>query len=191
MKNISKKLSLIVSGRQGHNYKEFSKLLDKDYLIDLFDVLGINIEKHVAQISRDKIDSKIKTKIFGLELCLSDISKKFKGYKAISNPLEGYVQYEPISEYPSSTRDLSFSIQNYSKINEVIKKLESINATNLKESFMFDFYENTKTNITKVGYRFIFQSYDKTLTDHQIDNEIKVIVDSILTIDSVSLPGIK
>ena len=56
---------------------------------------------------------------------------------------------------------------------------------------MFDFYENTKTNITKIGYRFIFQSHERTLTDKEIDNQIKVIINSILLIDSVSLPGIK
>ena len=56
---------------------------------------------------------------------------------------------------------------------------------------MFDFFENSKTNITKVGYRFTFQSFNKTLTDQEIDNDIKGIIDSVLLIESVSLPGIK
>lgn len=191
MKDINKKLSIIVSGRQGHNHEEFNKLLDKNYLINLFDTLGIDIEKDVTQISREKIDSKIQTKVFGLEVDLSYVHKYFKTYKAISNPTERYVQYKPISEFPSSKRDLSFSIENYSKINEVIKKLEGVNVANLKESFIFDYYENKKTNITKIGFRFIFQSHNKTLTDQEVDNEIKVIINSILLIDSVSLPGMQ
>tara|TARA_B100001175_G_scaffold309731_1_gene311826 strand:+ start:14676 stop:16571 length:1896 start_codon:yes stop_codon:yes gene_type:complete len=189
MKNINKKLSIIVSGRKGHNFREFNKLLDKNYLKDLFGALGIDIEKDIVQISRDNIDSKIKTKIFSLEVILGDISDAFKDYKTASKPGEGYVQYQPISEYPSSTRDLSFSIKNYSKIDEVIKKLEHVNVINLKESYMFDFYENTKTNITKIGYRFVFQSHERTLTDEEIDSQIKAIINSILLIDSVSLPG--
>ena len=56
---------------------------------------------------------------------------------------------------------------------------------------MFDFYENTDTGEVKIGYRFIFQAKDKTLTDHEIDTQIEIIIDSILSIDSVSLPGKK
>ena len=39
----------------------------------------------------------------------------------------------------------------------------------LKESYMFDFYENEKTGETKIGYRFIFQDTEKTLNDNTID----------------------
>ena len=54
---------------------------------------------------------------------------------------------------------------------------------------MFDFYENKNTNESKIGYRFIFQSDRKTLTDTEVNKEIKKITDSILMIESVSLPG--
>ena len=101
------------------------------------------------------------------------------------------MQYKPISEFPTSTRDLSFSIENYEKIDEVIQRLEDTNVNNLKDSFMFDFYENVKVNKVKIGYRFIFQAKDKTLTDHEIDTQIEMIIDSILSINSVSLPGKK
>ena len=106
-------------------------------------------------------------------------------------PTKDYIQYSPISDFPSSSRDLSFSIEDNSKIGEVIKNLDDVSLPNLKESFMFDFFENSKTNITKVGYRFTFQSFNKTLTDQEIDNDIKGIIDSVLLIESVSLPGIK
>ena len=76
-------------------------------------------------------------------------------------------------------------------IEQTIKKLDSVNVEYLKESFMFDYYTNSATNITKVGYRFIFQSHDKTLTDTEIDKIINDILNTILLIDSVSLPGIK
>ena len=102
-----------------------------------------------------------------------------------------FVKYIPISEFPSSSRDLSFSIKDSSKIIELINLLNSYKSDLLKKSFMFDFFENSKTNITKVGYRFTFQSFNKTLTDQEIDNDIKGIIDSVLLIESVSLPGIK
>ena len=102
-----------------------------------------------------------------------------------------YIQYEPISEFPTTSRDLSFSIEDSSVVNQLINILDSIDANYLKESFMFDYYKNTETNITKVGYRFIFQSHSKTLTDLEIDKIVSDIVDPILLIDSVSIPGLK
>tara|TARA_Y100000766_G_scaffold85466_1_gene72596 strand:- start:4847 stop:6745 length:1899 start_codon:yes stop_codon:yes gene_type:complete len=191
IENADKRLSIIVSGRRGHNYKEFNKFLDKNYLVDLFQNLDIDIEQHIFEISRENIDSKIKTKVFGLEIELKQIDAAFEKYNINPNISEKFVQYKPISEFPTSTRDLSFSIENYEKIDEVIQRLEDTNVNNLKDSFMFDFYENVKVNKVKIGYRFVFQAKDKTLTDHEIDAQIEIIIDSILSIDSVSLPGKK
>ena len=55
---------------------------------------------------------------------------------------------------------------------------------------MFDYYENMKMNETKIGFRYIFQSNERTLKDHEINEEIKEITDSALSIKSVSLPGL-
>ena len=149
-----------------------------------------SLTSYLIEISRNELDSKIKTKIYGIEIELNKISKFFDKYKPISNPDGGYIQYKPISEFPCSTRDLSFLIEKSSKISEVIKKLDSINVDFLKESFMFDFYKNKTQNHTKIGYRFVFQSFEKTLTDDEIDGQINIIIQSVLSIDSVSLPGI-
>ena len=56
---------------------------------------------------------------------------------------------------------------------------------------MFDYYKNNETDITKVGYRFIFQSSKKTLTDSEIDESINDIIKPMLKIDSVTIPGLK
>jgi phenylalanyl-tRNA synthetase beta subunit len=56
---------------------------------------------------------------------------------------------------------------------------------------MFDYYKNNETDITKVGYRFIFQSHKKTLTDIEIDESITDIIEPMLLIESVTLPGLK
>ena len=186
-----RKLSIIVSGRQGHNFHEFNKLLDKKYLDKIFTKQGLNLKDDIFEISREKLDTKLKTKIFGLEISINKLNQNFINYKRLSMPRDNYVQYKSISEFPSSSRDLSFSIEDNSKIIEVINSLENLKIENLKDFFMFDYYENKDTNITKIGYRFIFQSFKKTLTDNEINNQIKVITDSILSIRSVSIPGIK
>ena len=83
----------------------------------------------------------------------------------------------------------SFSVKDSSRITALIDHLSNIDSNIIKNSFMFDFYKNKKINETKIGFRFIFQSNDKTLTDIEINKEIKKITEVALSIDSVSLPG--
>ena len=185
-----KKLAIIISGRQGENYLEFSKKLDKKYLTQLFQKIGINIDKYLINVSREQLDSKIKTPIFAIEFLIDDLAEKLDDYLPVVNkPLNNFIKYKSISDFPSSYRDLSFSIKNSQKIEQTIDTLSAISSEIIKYSFMFDFYENNKTNETKIGYRFIFQSKSRTLTDIEVNKEISRITDSVLLIDSVSLPG--
>jgi len=59
----------------------------------------------------------------------------------------------------------------------------------LKEQFIFDFYKDDKNRITKIGYRFIFQSNEKTLTLDEVDVAIKKVVESIISDDEIEVPG--
>ena len=43
--------------------------------------------------------------------------------------------------------------------------LDNISDEIIKDSFLFDFYKDDKRKIIKLGYRFIFQSHLKTLSD--------------------------
>ena len=60
----------------------------------------------------------------------------------------------------------------------------------LKESFIFDIFEDKKNNQVKVGFRMIFQSDSKTLSDADIQKSIYKILDPILEIDGISIPGL-
>ena len=186
-----KKLALIVSGRQGYNYKDFTKALDKKYLISLFNKINFDIENHLIAIDRSVLDSKIKTPVFALEINISELYKHMEDYKPITTNLNHFIEYSPISDYPSSYRDISFSIKEPLKINEFIKAIESFRAINLKNIFLFDFYNNSKNNEIKLAYRFIFQSKEKTLMETEIEENMQKIFDIAYSIDSVSIPGLK
>ena len=186
---VEKRLALIISGRMGHDHINFSKKLDKKYLIELFKKINMNIEEYFVDINRKNLDSKIKTPVFAIELPIDEILEKIQDYPALNKPLSEFIKYIPISDYPLSYRDLSFSVKNSLMINKLIKTLSKFNSENIKSSFMFDFYVNKQINETKIGYRFIFQSDIKTLEDYEINKEIKNITDSALSIESVSLPG--
>ena len=190
-KSIKKqnKIAIIISGRMGQNYKEFSKKLDHKYLSDIFKEININIDNDIKIIDRKTINSKLKNPIFTIELELNSLAQSFSEYSYKYETPVNFIKYKPISEFPSSFRDLSFSIKDPTKIGDVINTLSNIKSEILKNLFMFDFYENKKVNEIKIGYRFVFQSYNRTLTDIEIDNIIEEIVDSVLLIESVSLPG--
>ena len=65
----SQLISIIISGRQGLNYKNFNKKLDKKYLCDVISDLGLN-DSNISEIERSSFNSKIKNRIFYVE-CLS------------------------------------------------------------------------------------------------------------------------
>jgi len=184
-----KKLGLIVSGRVGNNHKDFSKKLDKKYLSNLLvSDLSDNVFE-ITEIDRNSLDTKKKDKIYYVEIFLEDIPKNFFSNLRVSKKETNFVSYQPVSEYPSSTRDFSFSIDELRNVNKVITMLEEVSDDLIKDSFIFDFYKNDKKNIVKLGYRCIFQSRFKTLSDLEINNKVQEILDPILKIEGVYIPG--
>ena len=187
--NQHKNLGIIISGRLGTNFKEFSKKLDHNYLNQ---ILNSNLEFDafkINEISRDTLDTKKKDKIFYVEIPIDDIPDTFFSYLHADKKNINFISYKPISEFPSSTRDFSFSITNLNLVSKVIDYLTSTSDEIIKDAFIFDFYKNNKTNTVKLGYRFIFQSHKKTLSDDEINEKIKEIINPIIELDGVSIPG--
>ena len=162
-----KRLGIIISGR-GHNHKEFSMKLDKKYFVELFETINFDVNNYIIQIDRKEINSKIKNPIFFIELKADELFENVKGLESKNTFLSEFIKYRPISEYPLSYRDLSFSVKDPAYISETIKILSSRNSQIIKNSFMFDYYENRKMNEIKIGFRYIFQVNDRTLTDQRI-----------------------
>ena len=106
-----------------------------------------------------------------------------------NNKAINFITYKPVSEYPSSTRDFSFSIDDLNKVENVITLLDEVSDDMIKDSFIFDFYKNDKTKIVKLGYRFIFQSNLKTLSDIDVNAKVEEVLKPILEIEGVSIPG--
>ncbi len=59
----------------------------------------------------------------------------------------------------------------------------------LKNVFIFDYFKNEKNKEIKMGFRFIFQDDEKTITDNEVDQIFKDIVQKALGVKSVSIPG--
>ncbi len=186
-----KKLGVIVSGRCGHNYEDFAKKLDSKYLNKILNqdnnVKIFNIE----EIPRGSLKTKKRDKIFYTEIPIEDIPDKiFKGSTQKRNKIN-FIKYNPISEFPSSTRDFSFSIKKLEQYDNVISIIKNFNNQNLKDSFIFDFYLNEKLAEIKVGVRLIFQSHTKTLSDEEIQKSIDDVLKPIFNLDGVFVPGLE
>ena len=184
-----KKLGLIISGRQGNNFREFSKKLDYEYLNQLLNINSKNQFFKINEIPRNTIDTKKKDKIYYVEVLINDIPESFFLNLHKDNKIINFVSYKPISEYPSSSRDFSFSITDLDKVDDIIKALNGISDEIITDSFIFDFYKNYKMNSIKLGYRFIFQSQNKTLSEEEINKKVQEIINPITELEGVSIPG--
>lgn len=187
----TKVLGIIVSGRLGNDHIAFSKKLDHKYLKQILNESKDNNCFKVIEIPRIDLDTKKKDKIFYVEISLDDIPELF--FSGLNNETNkksvNFVKYIPISDFPSSTRDFSFSIENLTMVNEVIKLLDNVSDEIIKDSFIFDFYKNHKTDSVKLGYRFVFQSNFETLSEEKINKKVKEIISPIIALNGVSIPG--
>lgn len=188
--NKKRKLSIIASGRVGLNYEDFSKKINKQYLMDLFKKLLPSSALEFKTISRDLLDTKIKNEIVCLEIDINIFSQEILLYQEISKPPKIFKQYNPISEQPSSFKDISYSIKDYSKTSELQNLLLNYKNNFIKHVYIFDYYKNDKKEEIKIGFRFIFQSKTTTLTAAEIDFLYKEIINISLDIEGVTIPGI-
>ena len=171
----------------GNNYAEFSKKLDSKYLKNLLNEFNKNF--NIEEISRDNLSTKKSDPIFYAEACVDDINSEFLKGEEINKPDINFIKYNPVSQYPSSTRDFSFAITNLSKVSEIINYFEQLSDETIKDTFIFDFYKNIKTNSIKIGYRLVFQSTTKTLSEKDIQKKVTEVLDPVLKMDGVSIPG--
>jgi len=72
---------------------------------------------------------------------------------------------------------------------KIIDYFKQISDDIVKEIFIFDFYKNIKSDNVKIGYRFVFQSNEKTLSDEDIQMKVNEILEPILKMSGVSIPG--
>ena len=199
-------MAALVNGRSNKNFKEFNVQLDYAYLKGLlntiaYELLGEGLTYNhdscdeyeffehitlkgkdiggIGKLNNNLVDSKSKTPVFAFEISLDGLNLSEK-------------KIEKTSDFPAIFRDISMSVDNPEVLKELSDKLtESVKKMSLiKESFIFDYFENKKLDIMKVGYRFKFQTKDKSLTDKEVDGLMKVLTDKALSINGVNIEGL-
>ncbi len=185
-----KRLGIIVSGKRGHNHIEFAKKLDKEYLDGILNHKNDISVFDIKEISRENLKTKRKEKIFYTEILIDDFPDTLLRDTKPRENLINFVKYHPVSEYPSSTRDFSFSIKNPEEYNNFISHIDNFSDDNLKDYFIFDFYLNENLGEIKVGIRLIFQSNLSTLSEEEIQSSVQKLLRPLLNLKGVSIPGL-
>ncbi len=185
-----RRLSIIASGKVGLDYENFSKKINKKYLSSLFHEALPKEVFDFQVLSRDSLDTKIKNEIISLEVDVDMFSNDILSYKEISKSPKNFNQYSPISDLPSSFKDISYSIKDYSKTQDLQDLLLNYQSDIIKNVYIFDYFQNEKSQEIKIGFRFVFQSKKTTLTSAQIELIYNNIVSDSLKIDGISIPGI-
>ena len=183
-----KKLGIVISGRRGRDFINFNQKLDKEYLLEIFKNLDVDIENKIIHHDRSEINTKSKAKIFSLEINLDELdTSKISSLKpSFTND---FISYRKISDYPSTSKDLSFLVQDESKIEELISVIKNYKDEDLIDTLLFDYFEDKKSGFFKLGFRFIFQSMKKTLTSERTSLLLHNIYQESKKIDGVSVPG--
>jgi len=183
-----KRIGFIASGRQANNYEGFSKKISikslEDFLKDFYKDIKINT------IPRKEIDSKNNTDVFYMETDLDNFEFNEKMFNLNILKETKFSKYTKVSDFPSVTRDISYTLNSIGSYDQLEKLLISINDKIIKEVFIFDYYVNPKTEQIKIGYRFILRSDEKTLKDSEVSETMEKIITESLKMDGISILGV-
>ena len=188
--SCKKVIGIIASGRVDKNYRDFTKKITNKYIDGIIknNITGLE-NTNCISIERQDINSKSKDSISFLEFEINSFIK-VNNDTDISNKIIPDFSYTPISEFPCSTRDLSFSIKDFTKCEPLKNFVLSFKNDLLKDVFIFDYFLNEKNNEIKIGFRFIFQDIESTITETQVNDVMNVIIKKSLEEKSISIPGL-
>ena len=188
--NKKRNLAIVASGRVGHNHIDFSKKINMKYLTNLFKDVFPSEDFALKIFNRDGLNSKIKNEIVGCEIDLKNFSTKVLDYKEETRPPSSFIKFSQISDLPFSSRDLSFSIKDFSSRQNLENYILEYENELIKEKFIFDYFYNENSAEIKIGFRFIFQSINSTVTERQVNNVMNDIIKHTEKIKGVTIPGL-
>ena len=183
-------LAIVASGRVGHNHIDFAKKINKKYLTNLFKDALPSEDFAIKIYNREGLNSKIKNEIAGCEIDIENFSTEVLKYKEETTPPSSFKKFSQISDLPFSSRDLSFSIKDFSSRQNLENYILGYENELIKEKFIFDYFYNENTAEIKIGFRFIFQSVNSTITETQVNNVMNDIIRHTEIIKGVTIPGL-
>jgi len=80
-------------------------------------------------------------------------------------------EYQPISRFPATIRDLAILVPQQTRVEEVLNKIEAVGGPLIRDIDLFDIYEGEELPAGKknLAFHIIYQAEDRTLTSEEID----------------------
>jgi len=92
-------------------------------------------------------------------------------FEMLVRAMEEKMEFSPISRFPSVKRDIALFVPVETRMVEVEDVVENAGGELLRETELFDIYEKEGDENKSLAFHLIFQSYEKTLNEAEI-NEI-------------------
>ena len=150
------------------SYNDFHPYIQADIVLDgkKIGVIGKVHPKH------------LKDDVYVFEMNLSSLIGKTSKLK-----------YIPVFKYPSIERDMAFIFNKDIIVGDVIKTINKTANKLLKDVKVFDVYEgnNIENNKRSIAFNLLFNGIDHTLTDDEVNEQMKKIIDKIEAIYKASL----
>lgn len=99
-------------------------------------------------------------------------------FEMVKNFVKDEVVYQPFSSFPRIVRDIALFVPEGVEVEDVAKLLES-NATELCTAGPILFDEFHKDGRVSLAFRFVFQSFEKTLSDGEANGVMEKIYEKI------------
>ncbi len=190
----SEQLAIYISGKQQADGWR-TKGVDQDYfvakgiaqsILDLLGIQGVQLKvatngltefvwnkKTIGQLEMmgaKKLQAfGIKQPVYYINFDLASLLSAYQSKKVV---------YKEVSKYPSIERDLALVIDKAIAYEAIQASIVDAKLTALKETRVFDIFESEKLGTGKksVAINFVFNATDKTLTDVEIDEMMKKLI---------------
>ena len=103
-----------------------------------------------------------------IEVDINDI-KLPKEIDFIKSDFKKIVKYKTLSNYPFIVRDVAFFVPENTDESEIENKIRNKAGDLCVKFYLFDRFQKKDENRISLGYRMVFQSHEKTLTDKEVE----------------------
>ena len=91
---------------------------------------------------------------------------------------------QPVSRYPAVTRDFSFYTDDSIRAADIVAAISGVSPLIVSVN-VFDVF--SKEEVKSVSVRVVFQSYEDTLTDEQVNGLQQVIIGKLTSTEGIRL----
>ncbi len=139
--------------------------IESELKIGKIEIISRNEKPAIVEISIDKIVKEVEEK--NLEIPFVQVEKNLQDIK-----------YKPISVYPFIVRDIAAWVPENFDFENLKQEILKLNLQNVEKIYLFDSFtkkDEMGNEKTSIAFRIIFQAYDKTLTDVEVEGEMQKV----------------